>query len=67
MQKGEIMKLQFWKELIEIYDKSFLSGLKNYLTIAVIFAAIFFMPEGKLSYFVSALGLVHLFVLRVAK
>lgn len=61
------MNLQFLKELIEVYDQSFLSGFKNYITIAVIFVAIFFMPEGKLSYFISALGLVHLFVLHEAK
>lgn len=61
------MTIEQWKMYIELYDKSFLSGFKNYITIAVLFAAIFFMPEGKLAYFVSALGLVHLFVLRVAK
>lgn len=54
-------------ETVKLYDQACLSGLKNYITIGVIFASIFFMPESKVSDFVAALGLVHLFVLRSAK
>lgn len=61
------MKLEQWKQYIEIYDRSVLSGVKNYVTIIVLFAAFFFMPEGKVQDFTTALGLVHLFALRVAK
>jgi hypothetical protein len=55
--------LQFIRE----YDQYILSGLKTYLTIAALFVAYFFMPEGKLQGFTAALGLAHLFALRVAR
>lgn len=52
---------------IRNYDESILKGMKTYLTLAVIFASVCFMPEEKLSSFVEVLGLVHLFALRCVK
>lgn len=57
---------QFKKMLVN-YDNHVLSGLKTYITVGVLFAAVLFMPESKLTYFVGVLGITHLFGLGVAK
>ena len=54
-------------EWLRQYDKEILAGLKTYITIGVLFAAYFFLPEGKIQGFTVALGLVHLFVIRKVK
>jgi len=55
------------RRLLYKYDAQVLSGVKTYLTIALLVASVLIIPVGKLQYFVQALALAHLFVLRVAK
>jgi hypothetical protein len=59
--------MKTFRDMCVKYDKTVLSGLKTYLTIAVLAAAFLLLPESKLQYFVTALGIGHLFVIVEAK
>ena len=54
-------------EILVKYDNHVLSGFKTFLTIVVLFSTIYFMPDQKVTPFIGALGLTHLFGLAVAK
>lgn len=61
------MSIEKVKEWIKVYDQSFLSGFKTYITIGVMVWAVTVIPESKLSYFVSLLSAGHMAGLRFAK
>ena len=63
----------FWVELIlafRAYDQGFYSGYKTiatWITLILMAVIVYFFPEQKLSQYVELAGMVHLFVISMAK
>ncbi len=63
----------FWVELIlafRAYDQGFLSGYKTaltWITLILMAVIVYFLPEQKLAQYVELAGMVHLFVISMAK
>lgn len=59
-----------WLELVlalKSYDQNFWSGYKTWITLTVLAATIYVLPEVKLSAYVELAGMAHLFALTIAK